>query len=110
MVASKVGQTAATFTLPHGLSAQAGIGYTGPRAYAGDFDNSLPRLPSHAVAHLSLGWEWRALSADLRINNLLDRQYSEYGASSVDPNTFAEEPATLPSPGRNASLRLRWEL
>ena len=110
MVASKVSHTAATFTLPHGLSAQAGIGYTGPRAYAGDFDNSLPRLSSHAVAHLSLGWEWRALSADLRINNLLDREYSEYGASSMDPNTFAEAPAYLPSPGRNASLRLRWEL
>jgi len=110
LVASKVGQGAATLALPHGLSAQAGVAYTGRRAYAGDFDNSLPPLPSHSVTHLSLGWEWRALSADLRINNLLDREFSEYGASSTDPDTFAEAPAYLPSPGRSASLSVRWEL
>ena len=110
LVASKIGQAAATFTLPHALSAQAGLGYTGKRAYAGDFDNTLGTLPAFAVVHLGLGWQWRSLSADLRVNNLLNRGYSEYGAASLDPNTFAEAPAYLPSPDRNASLRLRWEL
>jgi iron complex outermembrane receptor protein len=110
MVARKIGRADATVSLPHGFSAQVGVGYTGRRAYAGDFDNSLPPQPSHAVAHLALGCTWRSLTVDVRVNNLLDREYSEYGASSLDPNTFAEQPASLPSPERNASLRLHWEL
>jgi iron complex outermembrane receptor protein len=110
LAAATVAQASATFALPAAVGVQLGGRHTGARAFAGDFDNSLGQLPSHTVAHLALTWAWRALSLRARIDNLLDREYSEYGASSTDPSTFMEAPAYLPSPGRSYSLSARVEL
>lgn len=110
LAAAKIAHGAATLSLPAGLGVQLGVSYTGRRAYAGDFDNSLGQLPSHAVTRLALGWEWRALRLSARVDNLLDREYSAYGASGIAPGTFAEAPAYLPSPERSFSLAARLEL
>lgn len=110
LAAAKTGQASATLALPAQLGAQLGARYTGARAFAGDFDNTLGRLPSHAVAHLALTWQWRALAVRARVDNLLDREYSEYGVAATEPFTFAEAPAYLPSPGRAYSLAVRVEL
>lgn len=107
LVAQNTGLLAAELALPRQLSARLEWLGTDDRAFAGDFDNSLSRLPGYGVVNAALGgsrgaWQWRA-----RLNNLLDREYSEYGASSFD-GSFNEAESFFPSPGINGALELRY--
>lgn len=78
------------------------------RPFAGDFDNSLGRLPGHAVINAALGWRGGRLGVEARVNNVLDREYSEYGAAALDPG-FAETTSYFPSPERNARASIRYD-
>lgn len=107
LVAQHSGLVAADLSLPGQLAARLEWLGTDDRAFAGDFDNSLSRLAGHGVVNAALGraqgaWQWQA-----RLNNLLDREYSEYGASSFDSG-FNEAESFFPSPGINGALELRY--
>lgn len=110
LVAPETAKLIVRADLPAGLTAYAELLGIDRRPLAGDFDNSQSRLPGHAVTNLSLGWRDGSLALDARVNNLLDAQYAEYGASAADPMSFAETGAYFPSPERNlqASIRYDW--
>ncbi len=110
LVARFSGKVSADLGLPYGLNAYTEVVAMNSRGFAGDYDQTLGDLPGYAVVNLSLGWRWNKLSLRGRINNLLDREYSEYGAAGTDPGTFAEAAAYQPSPERNFWLTLGYEL
>ncbi|HUR39638.1 MAG TPA: TonB-dependent receptor [Verrucomicrobiae bacterium] len=99
LVARQVGRLAASWQPLTALRLRAEVQGTGARAFSGDFDNSLRKLPGYGV--LNAGAEYRpgAWHVQLRVNNLLDREYTELGAE-----TFLGEPSYFPSPELNGWL------
>lgn len=104
-VARLTGRVAATLRLPRDLSTYLEIVGTGPRYFDGDFANAQGKLAGMAVTNLALNGTWSRCHAGARVNNLLDRRYSEYGALD-----FTGAPNFYPSPGRNFWLDLGWSL
>ncbi len=85
------------YTLNHALNMHAEIKYIGDQYLSGDYDNSDPKLDDYTVVNLSGeyrvdGWRFGA-----KLNNLFDREYSEYGVAS---STWSTE-SFYPSPERN---------
>ncbi len=76
---------------------------SGTRLPSGDFDNSLPALPGHAVLDLGAGWQRGAWAVDLQIANLLDREYVEQGIETTDAD-FNETVGLFPLPTRRLRL------
>lgn len=105
LVARNTVKLVASQRLPANLLARLETQYTGKRVLAGDFDNSQIPLPAYAVVNAGLGWERAGWHADARINNVLDREYSEYGVAAG----FPEAPAYYPSPERNFQLSARYD-
>ena len=101
LVARKTGRLAATLTLPQELSALVELQATGRRPFDSDFSASNAPLPGHAVVNLALNAERGAWTASARVNNLLDREYSEYGVIA-----FGGIPNFYPSPELNFGLNL----
>lgn len=110
LVAQRGGKLSADMSLPRGFNAYVEILAVGDRSFAGDFDNTLGKLPGHGIANFALGWRWKQLSVQTRVDNLLDHEYSEYGAAGTDPMTFTEAAAFMPSPGRRFWLNLSFTL
>ncbi|PPE71833.1 hypothetical protein C3942_21590 [Solimonas fluminis] len=110
LVARLSGKVSADLGLPYGLNAYTEVVAVDARGFAGDYDQTLDELPGYAVVNLALGWRWNKLSLRGRVNNLLDHEYSEYGAAGTDPGTFAEAASYQPSPDRNFWITLGYEL
>ena len=72
--------------------------YTGDRVQAGDFDNANEELDGYTVANIAAHYTRSNLKVSARINNLFDKEYSDYAAS----NGF------YPAPERNASLTVQY--
>lgn len=79
---------------------------TSDRAFAGDFDNSLAPLPGYAVLNAVTELRLAGGYASLRLNNVLNAEYSEFGSSTSPPPTFTEQGSFFPSPEFNAILRV----
>ena len=109
LVARDTGALTAALDLPLDLSLYAEAEGVGRRPFAGDFDNTLGRLPGYAVVNAKLAWQRGGLELLVRANNLLDAQYSEYGASAFDAS-FTEVESFFPSPERNFWLAARYDL
>lgn len=84
----------------------------GPRPFGGDFDNTLGDMGGYGLLNTSVRWARGHWSVRLRVNNVFDRDYSEYGGSVTlfPPPTFIpdEVPAYYPSPGANGRLTLSY--
>ena len=110
LAARQTAKLIARADLPAGLTAYAELVAVDDRPFAGDFDNSLDRLPGYAVANLSLGWRAGAVGIDARVNNVLDREYAEYGAASLtNDGNFNETESYFPSPERNTRVSIRYD-
>ncbi len=72
----------------------------GEQPLGADFANSFPRLDAYTVTNLSARFVTGPWTFTARVNNLLDREYSETGALGLD-NTFTTRPAFFPAPERN---------
>lgn len=107
LVASRGGSLSGTWQVAPAWRIYAELQGIGRRPLGGDFDNSLDELPGHGLLNSHLQWQQGRWTARLRINNLLDHEYSEYGGSSFDAG-FAEVPAFYPSPGTNGRLSLAY--
>ena len=79
------------------------------RAFAGDFDNVLGRLPGYGVVNVKAAYDYRDFTFSARVNNLLDKKYSDVGQLSFDPNTFDAREAFFPSPEINFMLTAAWQ-
>jgi iron complex outermembrane receptor protein len=81
----------------------------GERVFSGDFDNVLDRLPGYGVVNVKAEYTQKDFSLAARINNLLDKRYSDVGQLGFDPNTFAAREAYFPSPQINLMLTAAWQ-
>lgn len=86
--------------------------FVGDRAYSGDFDNLLGDLDGYQVLNMNVGYERNDWEVDFRINNLLNKEYAEFGARNNEypAPTFTQVPyaSVQPSPERNVWLSLRY--
>ncbi len=82
---------------------------TSERVFAGDFNNVLGRLPGYGLVNIKAAYDYRDFTFTARINNLLNKQYSDVGQLSFDPNTFAEREAFFTSPEINFVLTAAWQ-
>ncbi|MES0328076.1 MAG: TonB-dependent receptor [Gammaproteobacteria bacterium] len=81
----------------------------GNRGFSGDFNNVLSRLPGYGVANFKVEYTQNDLVLSARVNNLLDKEYTEVGVLGLDPNTFLSREAYSPSPERNIWLTASWK-
>ena len=79
------------------------------RVFSGDFNNELARLPGYALVNLKGEYNYRDFSFSARINNLLNKKYSDVGQLSYDPNTFMATEAFFTSPEINFMLTAAWQ-
>ena len=79
------------------------------RVFGGDFNNVLGRLPGYGIINIKAGYDHRDFSFTARINNLLNKAYSDVGQLSYDPNTFAATEAFFTSPEINFMLTAAWQ-
>ena len=78
------------------------------RVFSGDFDNVLGKLPGYAVVNFKAEYNINDFTFSGRVNNVLNKQYSDVGQLGTDPNTFAPREAFFPSPEINFLLTAAW--
>jgi iron complex outermembrane receptor protein len=76
------------------------------QVFGGDFGNDLQKLDSYEVVNAHVSYDYKNWSLGLRVNNLLDEEYSEIGnqfTSFGPPPNFDQvsERSYYPSPERN---------
>jgi iron complex outermembrane receptor protein len=101
LVAEHSGRAAAGWSVRPDVTLFAEGVYVGPRVLGGDFANAFSELPGYGVVNLAGQWRQAGWRVALRVNNLLNREYSEVGAVGFD-ETFATRAAYFPSPERAA--------
>jgi iron complex outermembrane receptor protein len=79
---------------------------TGERVLGGDFENRFEALGGHAVLNLVAGYTAGSWRFNVRVNNLLDRRYSDTGAVGFDED-FILRDAFFPAPERSLWITAR---
>ena len=77
------------------------------RVFSGDFDNVLGKLPGYGVVNLKAEYQINDFTFSGRINNLLNKQYSDVGQLGFNPFPAASE-AYYTSPEINFLLTAAW--
>lgn len=80
------------------------------RVASGDISNTLERLDGHRVVNASVQYRIKHWTTTFRINNLTNRKYADYAASSFNPATFVNETAFYAAPERNLRLQVGYDL
>ena len=80
--------------------------YIGGRPFVSDFADAFSNQKSYFVFNGKITYQWKALRAFLDINNITDKEYSEYGVIGG----FPIEKSFYPSPERNFLVGLSMEL
>jgi len=94
------------FILPKNFILNITGNYVGKRYFINDQANAVSRLNGYMVADTNLSWRYRDLTMVFGINNIFDKQYSEYGVYGTDSSKlFVYDKCYFPSPGRNFSLK-----
>ena len=93
MVAERTARFSLDYTFAPAWSIFAETLYIGPRYLEGDFDNDKLRLESITLVNANLRYLRGPWSAELRVTNLTDREYSDYGVLDFFGNeTFYPAP------------------
>jgi iron complex outermembrane receptor protein len=75
------------------------------RVFSGDFDRVLDTLPGYTVLNLKSDYRYREWTIAARVNNVLDKEYSDFGARATifPPPAFApvQLASFYPAPERN---------
>ncbi len=79
--------------------------FSGKRVLGGDFGNSFEELPGYGVLNLATQFTTGPWHIGLRIDNLLDKEYSSSGSVGLDAG-FTSRAAFFPAPERNFWLTL----
>ena len=80
------------------------------RVFGGDFTNTFDKLPGYAVANMQATYQYNQFTLTLRVNNLLDKEYSDSGNIGFDfrDPMFPQVETFFPSPERNLLFSLRY--
>jgi len=109
MVPRHKGSAALRFLLNKDLTFNLIDTYVGKRYLINDQANAVSRLNGYMVADTNLSWRYNDLVVTFGINNLLNKQYSEYAVYGTDSsNGFAYDKCYFPSPERNFSLKAEY--
>jgi iron complex outermembrane receptor protein len=107
MVSRHKGSVGLRFSLPNNITFNITGSYVGKRYFINDQDNAVSRLNGYMIADMNLSWRCKDLTVAFGINNLFNKQYSEYGVYGTDSsNGFVYDKCYFPSPGRNFSLKV----
>ena len=79
------------------------------RVFAGDFENVLDKLPGYGLLNVKAEYRYQDFVFSGRVNNVLDKEYSDVGQLGFDPNTFNSAAAFFPSPEINFLLTAAWK-
>ena len=82
LVAEHSGRVAAGWSPRQEATLYAEGVYVGPRVLGGDFANDFPELGGYGVLNLAGQWRQAGWRVALRVNNVLNREYSEVGAAT----------------------------
>ena len=107
LVAEQVARLAADWQTSESWQLRLETQASDRRRLAGDFDNSLAPLPGYAVVNLAVRHRRGAWDLGLRLNNVLDKAYSEQG---IEAPGSPDTPAFFPMPEFNVRLSLNWRL
>lgn len=83
--------------------------FSSQRVLGGDFGNRFDMLPGYGVVNLGAQFTTGPWRIGLRIDNLLDKQYSNSGAVGFDAG-FTRRTAFFPAPERNLWLTLNYRI
>jgi len=78
------------------------------RVFSGDFDNVLGKLPGYGVVNIKAEYNIDDFTFSGRLNNVLNKQYSDVGQLGTDPVSFLPREAFFPSPEINFLLTAAW--
>jgi len=81
------------------------------RILGGDFANTFSSLPGYVVSNMNLSYKFNSISLSLRVNNLLDKTYSDSGSLGNDFRVPFPSPRVetfFPAPKRNFQLSLEY--
>ncbi len=109
LVARHVGFASVDYRLTPSWRVHAEVHGVSERVFSGDFDKVLGELPGYGVVNLLSEVRRGGWTFSVRVNNLLDNEYSDSGARSFDPITFAPVESFFPSPERNFWLSVRYD-
>ncbi len=79
--------------------------YTGERPFVSDFSNDYSNQKGYFLLNTKFTYKWKSLKAYVDINNLTNKEYSEYGVIGG----FPLEKAFYPSPKRNFLIGMSLE-
>ena len=83
------------------------------RVFSGDFDKVLGELPGYGVVNLATNVNFKGWTLSARVNNLLNNEYSDFGARATlfpaPTFTAVELESFFPSPERNFWLTVRYD-
>ena len=112
-VAEHTAKASATYRLTPYWNMFAEVQGVSERVFSGDFDKVLGELPGYGVVNLATDVHYKGWTLTARVNNLLDNEYSDFGARATlfPPPTFApvELESFFPSPERNFWLTVRYD-
>jgi iron complex outermembrane receptor protein len=99
---------ASDYTLNEAWQLYAELFAISDRVFSGDFDNVLGKLPGYGVVNLMAEYRIDDFTFSGRVNNVLNKQYSDVGQLGTDPNSFEAREAFFPSPEINFLLTAAW--
>jgi len=93
------------FALPAHFTFNMTGTYVGRRYFLNDQSNSYSRLNGYTLADTNLSWQHKDLTVTFGVNNLFDKEYSEYAGVNVDSG----DKFYYPSPERSFSLKMDYK-
>lgn len=80
------------------------------RVFGGDFANAFAKLPGYVIANTNVSYRYRDFTLSLRVNNLLDRHYSDSGNIGYDfrDPMYPQVATYFPAPERNFLFSLSY--
>jgi iron complex outermembrane receptor protein len=105
MVPRHKGSIGLRFSLPKNITFNLTGNYVGKRYFLNDEANGQSRLNGYMVADTNVCWRYKELAVTFAINNLFNKQYSEYAGYAFNGAILANDKFYYPSPERNFSLK-----
>jgi iron complex outermembrane receptor protein len=93
------------FTLPKNITFNMIGTYVSKRYFLNDQANTYSQLNGYTVADANLGWRYQDLTISLGVNNLFNKQYSEYAGVTVDNGVKFY----YPSPERSFNIKFDYQ-
>jgi iron complex outermembrane recepter protein len=111
-LAKHTGRIATEYRFNHYFNGYLEFTGTTDRVFAGDFANVFPALPGYVLSNLNLSYRRDTFSVAFRINNLLDKEYSDSGSIGFDfrqPFPSPQAETFFPAPERNFMLTVSYD-